>query len=131
MNELLWLVYASDIARNVVFLLMFVLIISVAVFCLIWMVSSDDGPRGYHSDEENKKRRDAQAICYGRMKKLGLCACVTAVLLAFMPSPRTLNAVIAARAGQLMLQTNLGQKSVQAIEAVLDKVIAGAKKADE
>jgi ABC-type siderophore export system fused ATPase/permease subunit len=55
---------------------------------------------------------------------IGLCL----VILVVTPSANTMRMLVVGKAGQIALNTELGKKTIEAAEAVLNKVITEAKK---
>lgn len=111
METIFWLMYLADVLGNIETLIAISIALCAVTILMLTMLV-------YANGTESLAKYFKPAII-----ALALL-CFAAV---FVPSRSTLNLLIAAKAGTLALDTKLGKKTIEAAEAVLDKIITGAK----
>lgn len=122
MNQLSWLLYAADVVDkvNVTAAIVFVPTVLATIFAAV--VSS---AHVVDYDEENGSR------WAGIAKRCGLTALCIALVTAPIPSKDTIYAIAVSEMGEQALATPLAGKATKALEAWLDKQIAGDEKEDK
>jgi hypothetical protein len=126
-TELLLLVYAADVAGAINDVAKFLIAVGCAgiVVCgIVLLANADDN---FYKGEARAIRAQyyAGATRFGAVlvvAELILCA-----VLIVTPAPATLYTIAALRAGEQAIDTDLGRKAVEAINAGLDRVIRQAK----
>lgn len=127
MNELSWLIYLADLAANVKFMGGAVLFCSVAASVVLAIVGALNAADAWGGDEKGQlaralARQDA-------WKKLWPAAVIGAAVVTFVPSSSTLYAIAASEVGERVIGSETGGKAVQALNAWLDRQIAGTPEA--
>lgn len=132
MNELSWLIYLADVAGQADGMAITGMIAATAVacFCVIsWGVYAAMAAMEAYSDDAEREKCRAIAKGFLRPVKLaGTVLVVSAVICALTPSKATLYAIAASEMGEQVLTSETGSKATQALNAWLDRQIAGAPK---
>lgn len=139
MNELSWLIYLADVAGSVK-----TYAGTASVFCLIGAgasmvcaLASEGAERFEASWVEILPRESIPAMehwrglknkALGMIKPLLIFAAVAAVITAFTPASGTIYAIAASEMGERVIQSETGDKAIQALNVWLDRQIAGAPK---
>lgn len=116
MNNLSWMIYAADVADNASVLAILVALGAVAVICL-WPVRN-----AWLNDF-----RDGEGVCPTPIGKLLTVAGVAAVLATIIPASSTIYAIAASEVGEDVLNSETTGKAMQALDAWLDRQIAGTE----
>lgn len=119
METIFWLMWAADAVSGLV--KFFGIIGGVgmflaALFGLIAVVSSGD-----------LAMEDFRLMTNKHIKWVLPLALSFLFIAAVMPAQRTLHLMVAAKAGELALDTRLGKKTIDAADAILDKIIKMAQ----
>lgn len=117
MNSLSWMIYLADVADSVSNTLAIVTVASV-----IGCVSSIIGFAASHDRvwaEEPKKSLRNAALWFGGM------VIVARLLAAPIPTSATIYAIAASEMGEQVIKTPTGGKAIKALDAWLDRQIAG------
>lgn len=114
MNEIFLLLWLADFVGSigVVGTILAIGLCAGLIICLLVFVFGDDNEIG-----PTKK-----FIHYAKWWLLPVAIAV------IMPSPTTVKALVVIRAGEYAIASPLGEKSIKALDAVLDRVISESKK---
>lgn len=139
MNSLSWMIYLADVAGSLNGFLIFIAAISgigAAISLIVWLAMRGDGPSLYNSDSEERKAKkqagwDGTVTLSGKLVHRLPVLCVAASLAAsLLPSSGTVYAIAASELGESALNTTTGNKAVLALNAWLDRQIAGEDEAE-
>lgn len=110
MNQLSWLLYAADVASsiNFAFAAVFIICLIVTVICFLGTFEADQ-----------------QEWAWPVFKRFGLYTFLFFLVAAPIPSKDTIYAIAVSEMGEQALATPLAGKATKALEAWLDKQIAG------
>lgn len=110
MTDILWLLYAADVAGNVrdAAIMMLVLgVIAAGIYTIVYSVTEEEWPP------------HLKKICGG----LALVAAVAMLT----PSKQLILIAAGARAGAVAIETPIGQKAVRLLDAALTKALAAVE----
>lgn len=118
MNDLIWLLYLSDIVGSINIICCVMLVISSIVCGIAVFVTAFFSMEGYSKTDELK-------VVAGKklLKKLTIFIAIVSVVGTLVPNKSTIHALIAVRAGEAAVNTKLGEKAIKALDSVLDRVI--------
>lgn len=122
MNQLSWIIYLADVAGTAKGLCLTAVILSGVVFAAMAfaaMIMSFDS----YGDDALKPWKDLG----NRAKKWAWVPAVAGLAMALVPSQGTLYAIAASEMGERALKSETGGKAVEALNAWLDRQIAGPK----
>lgn len=125
MNELSWLIYAGDVADEVnglgsaaIVVSVLAVVVSAAALGLGAFVSADD----YHNEDAGKPIKAFS----GKLLKAVLPWCAALIVAGVVvPSKDTVYAIAASEMGERVIKSETGGKAVEALNAWLDRQIAG------
>lgn len=120
MNELSWLIYLAGVVGNIGFVAVTVAIVSglVASGCAIFgAIVTLEG----YNDEDRQEATKAFSIC----KKTAVICVSASLLAAIIPSSNTIYAIAASEMGERVIKSETGGKALEALNAWLDRQIAG------
>ena len=119
MNQLSWLLYLADVSDNlswfVTLMVVLTALVSVGSLCAVL------------GDSDTSTRDGALRIIKWFAPVLCLCFVINAVL----PSKETVYAIAASEMGETALKSDTGNKAIGALNAWLDRQIAGEQPAKE
>lgn len=118
MNQLSWLLYLADVASGleIAFRTTSLVSLVVGVACLLAVPATE----GEVLEDENPRRRWFSTL---RWSAFGLVS--SFVLLVAVPEKETVYAIAASEMGEQVVSSPTGQKAMKAIDAWLDRQIAG------
>lgn len=112
MEKVFWLMWLSDIAGSIGIVgVACLIVLGLCIVAMTFLVAADDDPGAY---------RRGMRVAWWVAVPLAV-ACVT-------PNPRTIQILAVTSAAEAAASTKLGAKSLEAIDALLDKVIKESKK---
>jgi hypothetical protein len=116
MNSLSWMIYLADVASGLSVMLAIVATLAACAvgFSLLWAAIEEDDI----------------SMAAPWAKRLLPVAVGCALLAVLIPSPGTVYAIAASETGEAALKSETGGKAVQALNAWLDRQIAGEKEAE-
>jgi hypothetical protein len=132
MNNLIWLLYAADVAGSVSGVLSFIAfgaVVACAGSCSFYFMLGGS-PTVYSWDDRTKVVADHNAT-RGTLKKVPKSAAIVfliaTTLASIIPGKETIYAIAAIEMGENVLNSQTGDKAVKALNAWLDRQIAEEK----
>lgn len=117
MQNIFWLMWLADFVSTASFVFGLIGFVALICFCVVATNRGDLDP----TDKEHKA-----VIRFGKFCGISALLCLTFVIVS--PNKSTIHAMIAIQAGEAAVQTKIGDKAFKALDAVLDRVIAGENK---
>lgn len=135
MNELSWLIYLADVAGGAKGLSTGLAIacgVGVVMFTFVGIIAADkenferkyrNGPA--HEPEKEEMSRRVKTKSFGAIRPLIITCIVASIASVFIPTQSTIYAIAASEMGERVIQSETGDKAIQALNAWLDRQIAG------
>lgn len=114
MNDLILLMWLADVVGSIAVVGIFVCIAFTLAFVIKALVISTDYPQNWTE--------------LGMFKMPAIIMCVALFIAVVLPNKATIHAIVAIKAGEQLASSDIGKKSIEALEAVLDRVIDDKKK---
>ena len=134
MNSLSWMIYLADLTGNIaglLGLLSFLTGTGAVIATVMHLVWAGDTPNIYSYEDADRRAmkvaaHDRKAASAGKWgPRLFITCGVFALLCAVLPSKATMYAIAASETGEDVLNSETGGKAVKALNAWLDRQIAG------